>query len=36
MRQSGVLAAPALVSLRDIAGKLYIDHQNARHLAGKI
>lgn len=33
MRQLGVLAAPALVSLSDIVGKLHIDHQNARLLA---
>lgn len=33
MRQLGVLAAPALVSLRDIAGKLHLDHENARLLA---
>ncbi|KAH7447335.1 hypothetical protein KP509_01G101900 [Ceratopteris richardii] len=33
MRQLGVLAAPALVSIHDIAGKLHIDHQNAHRLA---
>lgn len=33
MRQLGVLAAPALISLNEIAGKLYIDHENARFLA---
>ncbi|MCO5582883.1 hypothetical protein L7F22_036784 [Adiantum nelumboides] len=33
MRQLGVLAAPALISLKDIAGKLHVDHQNARLLA---
>ncbi|KAI5073355.1 hypothetical protein GOP47_0011368 [Adiantum capillus-veneris] len=33
MRQLGVLAAPALISLNDIAGKLHIDHQHACLLA---
>eukprot|EP00250_Pteridium_aquilinum_P006625 c16503_g1_i1 orf=970-2070(+) len=33
MRQLGVLAAPGLVSLNEIVGKLQMDHQNARLLA---
>lgn len=33
MRQLGVLAAPGLISLRDIVDKLHLDHQNAHLLA---
>lgn len=33
MRQVGVLAAPGLISLREMTKRLYIDHQNARKLA---
>ncbi len=33
MRQSGVLAAPALVGLEEMYEKLAVDHQNAKYLA---
>lgn len=33
MRQLGVLAAPGLVSLRDIVGRLHLDHKKAHILA---
>ena len=34
MRQVGVLAAAGLVSLRDMVGRLDVDHANARMMAG--
>jgi threonine aldolase len=36
MRQAGVLAAPGLVALTRMVGRLYIDHENARTLADMI
>jgi threonine aldolase len=34
MRQVGVLAAAGLVALRDMVGRLKVDHANARLMAG--
>ncbi len=33
MRQAGILAAPALIALEEMPGRLSADHENARHLA---
>ena len=33
MRQAGIIAAPGLVALRTMIGRLIEDHQNARFLA---
>ncbi len=32
MRQAGVIAAPAMIALRDMPARLHIDHQNAARL----
>jgi threonine aldolase len=36
MRQAGVLAAAGLVAMRDMVGRLEVDHANARVLAGNL
>ena len=36
MRQTGVLAAPGLVALREMTGRLIEDHRNARSLAERL
>lgn len=36
MRQVGILGAAGLVSLRDMVGRLEVDHANARIMAGNL
>jgi threonine aldolase len=36
MRQSGILAASGLISLRDMPKRLHIDHENARYLRNSL
>lgn len=36
MRQSGILAAAGLISLKDMTKRLHIDHENAQYLAKKL
>jgi len=36
MRQTGVLAAPALIAMEEMPGRLHIDHENARYMAQKL
>jgi len=36
MRQVGVLGAAGLVALRDMVGRLGVDHANARTMAGNL
>ncbi len=36
MRQSGILAAAGLISLKDMTKRLHIDHDNAKYLANRL
>ena len=36
MRQAGILAAAGIISLEKMTKRLHIDHDNAKHLAGKL
>ena len=33
MRQAGIIAAPALIAIRDMPKRLHVDHENAKRLA---